>query len=207
MKTVIKSFETPNALVNFSKITLDTNKRTFSLTLKTKEQGQRKFREEKIEGTITNELNDYFTLLKDVKVPVKTEDDKVIWVPTGRKLTNFQRFLAKTDREISIKIEDMVFECNNTSETYQDNPFRLVMLDQKNILTLVTTPSKSKKQVVQADGTVKTFYRRKQGVYQGKKVNAFISPKNYRRLIIQTEKEVEVAAVEGYTPNPLLLNQ
>jgi len=200
MTTQITSFQTPEVTVQFSNIKLDHKKKTFSLTLGTKENGQRKFREEEVHGTLTSELYNYFTRMKAVKIPVQ-KGDKIEWVRTGDMATGFQKHLAKKNIPFAPGVlSTQVFKSENTSTSYSDNPFRLVMLGEKNILTLVNVPSKKATTTLNADGTTSTYYKVKRGMIDNKPVKAFIRPEKYRRLIRKVTEQVEVAAVEGFTP-------
>lgn len=195
MKQQIVTFETPDAVVRLTNIKIVGNK--FTLTLGTKEGKQRNFREQEVSGNVSGELRKYMTVLKPVKIPVKQEDQSIKWIKTGEMKTMFHKFCSKTNRHGGKTVLDqMIFECHNTSPEYQDNPFRLVMLDETNVLTLVNVPSKKRTSIVQPDGEVKHFYSVKKGTVEGRVVNAFITSENYRRLIVQGTEEVEVATEE-----------
>lgn len=200
MTTQITSFQTPEATVQFSNIKLDHKKKTFSLTLGTKKNGQRKFREEEVNGTLTSELYNFFTRMTAVKIPVQKEEG-IEWIRTGQMATAFQKYLNKREIQFTPGIlSTMKFECDNTSPERIKNPFRLVMLGEKNILTLVNVPSKKATTTLNADGTTSTYYKVKRGMIDNKPVKAFIRPEKYRRLIRKVTEQVEVAAVEGFTP-------
>lgn len=205
MTTQVTTYETPEVTVLLSNLEIDLKSKKFSLDLGTKTKRQKKFRLEKVSGNITNELYSYLTRMTDVKVPVK-DGEEVKWIKTGRQATLFQKFLAKKGVDFYPGIlKDMTFECSNTSDKYAENPFRLVMLGENNVLTLVNIPSKSKTTVLNQDGTTSTYYKVKKGTFNGKTMRAFIRPDRYRRLVIKTTKEVEVAEVEGY--NNSILNK
>lgn len=196
MKKVITAFETPEVQVQLSNINLDVSKRRFKLTLGTKTSKQRKFHEEEVEGFITNELQAYMTVMKLVKVPVD-HDGEVVWIPSGEKATNFQKFCMKHDLPIGPgTLVTLSFTCDNTSPEYHLNPFRLIKLKDRNILTLVNVPSKSKQDILQGDGTVKTIYSVKRGKVEGRSVRAFVRRDKYRRLITQVSRTVEVLSAE-----------
>jgi hypothetical protein len=197
MKTTISTFVTPEVKVKLSNININPSERKVMLTLGTKEKGKKKFNDEVVEATITSELYNYLTLLRKDKIQVVADNERGFdWKDTGTSSTSFQRFLAKKGIEYKSGIlPTLVFEGENTSTDYIENPFRLVRYANGNaVLTLVNLPSKSKKETVDVStGEVKSFYSNKIGTLaDGTKVKAFVRPEKYRRLVIQTTKEVEV---------------
>ena len=197
MKTTVSTFVTPEVQVRLSNIVVNPKERKVSLTLSTKEKGKRKFTDEQVEATITSELYNWLTLLKDDSLRVIANNERGYdFIKTGTRSTSFQRFLAKTNREFKAGIlQTMVFECDNNSQSYPDNPFRLIRYaNGSNTLTLVNLPSKKVKEIVDiSTGEVKSIFSDKIGTLaDGKKVKAFVRPEKYRRLVIQQTKEVEV---------------
>lgn len=197
MKTTVSTFVTPEVVVRLSNINVNPKERKVTFTLETKTEKRKTFDKQIVEASITSELYNYLTLLKDDKVKVAANNEKGYeYIKTGTKSTSFQKFLAK--KQIAYKtgiLSELVFESLNTSEDYLSNPFRLVRYSNGNsVLTLVNLPSKSKKDVVDiATGEIKSFYSQKIGTLaDGKRVKAFIMPAKYRRLVIQESKEVEV---------------
>lgn len=197
MKTTVSTFVTPEVVVRLSNINVNPKERKVTFTLETKTEKRKTFDKQIVEASITSELYNYLTLLKDDKVKVAANNEKGYeYIKTGTKSTSFQKFLAK--KEIAYKtgiLSELVFESLNTSEDYLSNPFRLVRYSNGNsVLTLVNLPSKSKKDVVDIQtGEIKSFYSQKIGTLaDGKRVKAFIMPAKYRRLVIQDTKEVEV---------------
>ena len=197
MKTTISTFVTPEVQVRLSNIVVNPSERKATFTLSIKEKGKKKFTEEVVTATITSELYNYLTLLRKDKIQVVVNNERGFdWIDAGTSSTSFQRFLIKKGIEYKSGIlSTLVFEGANTSTDYMENPFRLVRYANGNsVLTLVNLPSKSKKETVDVStGEIKTFYSNKIGTLaDGKIVKAFIRPERYRRLVIQTTKEVEV---------------
>ena len=197
MKTNVTTYATPEVKVQLSNIVIDPKKRTATFTLGTKAKGKRKFDLEQVEANINHRLYNYFTQLREEKIKVVADNEKGFeYVGTGVKSTSFQRFLAKKGIEFKSGIlKSLVFECDNKSPEYLDNPFRVVMYDNGKVaLTLVNLPSKSVRETVDVNtGEIKSFYSTKVGTLaDGKQVQAFIRPEKYRRLVIQyiTEREV-----------------
>lgn len=197
MKTTVSTFVTPEVQVRLSNISVNPKERKATITLGTKEKGKKKFTDEVVVATITSELYNYLTLLRKDKIQVVADNEKGFqWIDTGTSSTSFQRFLAKKGIEYKSGIlSTLVFEGNNNSTDYIENPFRLVRYANGTaVLTLVNIPSKSKKETVDVStGEIKTFYSNKIGTLaDGSRVKAFIRPEKYRRLVIQSTKEVEV---------------
>ena len=199
MKTTVSTFVTPEVLVKFSNISVNMKERKISLEVATKTPKRKTYDKELVEATMTAELYNYLTMLRDDKVKVAADNEQGYqFINTGTKSTSFQRFLAK--KEVQYKpgiLQELVFETDNTSSDYLDNPFRLVKYSNGNaVLTLVNLPSKSKKETADpTTGEVKAFYSTKIGTLaDGKRVKAFIRPEKYRRLVLQSTKEVEVMA-------------
>lgn len=198
MTTTIKTFVTPDVQVKLSNILVNPKERKATITLGTKAKGKRKFTEQQVEATITSELYNWLTRLTDNKVKVAADNEAGFeFIPTGERSTGFQKFLAKKGLEFKTGIlQSLEFVSHNTSTEYQDNPFRIVMFDDRAVITLVNIPSKSRKEVVDINtGEIKTFYTQKYGKFaDGTTTKAFINKDKYRRLVVQTTKEVEVIA-------------
>lgn len=192
----VTTFVTPEAVIRMSNIRVLPKERKAIITLGTKEKGKRKFTEVEVEASITSELYDYLTVLKDDKVKVAADNEKGFeFIKTGTRSTSFQKFLAKKGIPFAHGVlSTIVFESDNTSPDYLANPFRLVMFNDRAVLTLVNIPSKSRKEIVDiSTGEVKTYYNQKYGSFaDGTRVRAFIRPEKYRRLVVQSTKEVEV---------------
>lgn len=199
MTTTVTSFNTPDVTVRYSLIEIDAIKKHFSMYVETKTKAQRKFTGKMVSGNITPELAEYFSLLKDEKVKVAADNEAGFeFIKTGHRLTNFQKYLKKSGIEYSANIlKELVFESHNTSEDYKSNPFRLVIYTTGNAtLTLVNISSKKKVSYVDtATGAVTDkYYHRLYTDASGKTRRSFVIPKNYRRLMVQVAKEVEVVA-------------
>ena len=199
MKTTVSTFVTPAVIVRLSNIVVTPKERTATFTLETKTAKRKTFDKQIVTATITSELYNYLTLLKDDKVKVAANNQNGYeFIKTGTRSTSFQKFLAK--KEIAYApgvLATLVFESENESADYLSNPFRLVMYANGNaVLTLVNLPSKSKKETVDpTTGEIKSFYSNKIGTLaDGTRVKAFIRPEKYRRLVVQSTKEVEVIA-------------
>lgn len=197
MKTNVTTYATPEVQVQLSNIVVNPKTRKATFTLGTKEKGKRKFSTEQVEASITSELYNYLTLLRDEKIKIVADNEQGFeYVKTGVKSTSFQRFLAKKGIEFkSGLLKELVFTSDNTSDQYLDNPFRVVLYDNGSaVMTLVNLPSKSSKETVDVNtGEIKTNWSNKIGTMaDGKKVKAFIRPQKYRRLVIQyiTERKV-----------------
>lgn len=197
MTTSITTFKTPEVTVRFSNMEIDALRKKFTMLVETKSAKQRKFVGKIVSGNITAELADYFSLLKDEKVKVPADNEQGYeFIPTGKKLTNFQKYLKKAGIEYYPNIlKDLSFEAYNTSEDYKSNPFRLVVYAGGNsTLTLVNISSKVKiSHVDTTTGEVSDkYYHRLFTDSNGNTRRSFVIPKNYRRLMVQEVKEVEV---------------
>lgn len=200
MTTIISKFVTPEVQVQLSNITINPKQRKATLTLGTKAKGKRKFNENIVEVSITSELYNWFCKLTDNKVKVaanvtEQNPDGFQFIKTGSKSTGFQKFLQKIGKEFTPGIlKSMVFTSTNTSTNYQENPFRIVMFEDRAIMTLVNIPSKKRTDVVDiTTGEIKSFYSQKYGKFaDGTTTKAFVRPEKYRRLVVKTQQEVEV---------------
>lgn len=76
MKTTVSTFVTPEVQVRLSNIVVNPKERKVSLTLSTKEKGKRKFTDEQVEATITSELYNWLTLLKDDSLRVIANNER-----------------------------------------------------------------------------------------------------------------------------------
>jgi hypothetical protein len=195
MSTSIVTYNTPEAVVRISNISLNPKDRKATLVLATKEKGKRKFIEEEIIVSLTAEVYHWFTQLKDdVVKEVADNPQGFVYTKTGTKSTTFQRYLKKLDMEFVPGIlQTMSFESDNKSESYADNPFRIIRYTNgSNSITLVNVPSKKTVEKVDlSTGEVKPSYYQKYGkLNNGQSVKAFIMPKMYRRLVVQTTKVI-----------------
>jgi hypothetical protein len=195
MSTSIVTYNTPEAVVRISNISLNPKDRKATLVLATKEKGKRKFIEEEIIVSLTAEVYHWFTQLKDdVVKEVADNPQGFVYTKTGTKSTTFQRYLKKLDMEFVPGIlQTMSFESDNKSESYADNPFRIIRYTNgSNSITLVNVPSKKTVEKVDlSTGEVKPSYYQKYGkLNNGQSVKAFIMPKMYRRLVVQTTRVI-----------------
>lgn len=199
MKTTISNFVTPEVDVRFSNLVVDSLKKHFTMTVGTRAIGKRKFTEKQISGNITSDLADWFSLLRDEKVKVAADNEQGFeFIKTGRKLTNFQKYLTKRGIEQTPNIlNSLVFESPNDSQDYALNPFRLVVYTTgKCTLTLVNVASKKKVSHVDVNTgeTTDKYYNRLFINKEGKAQKSFIIPQYFRRLMVQETKEIEVMA-------------
>jgi hypothetical protein len=195
MSTSIVTYNTPEAVVKISNISLNPKDRKATLVLATKEKGKRKFIEEEIIVSLTAEVYHWFTQLKDdVVKEVADNPQGFVYTKTGTKSTTFQRYLKRLGIEFAPGVlQTMSFESDNKSESYADNPFRIIRYTNgSNSITLVNVPSKKTVEKVDlSTGEVKSSYYQKYGkLNNGQNVKAFIMPKMYRRLVIQTTRVI-----------------
>ena len=192
MNTEIKTFVTPEAQIQFSNIVVDNVKKRFTLTLGIKEKGKRKFAEQPVEGTLTSELNDWFSKATPDKVQVKADNERGYdWLPTGTTSTAFQRYCKHNGIETSL--DQITFTAENTSTDRNANPFRLVLLAERHILTLVNVAKRKRSESINPNsGEVSITYSVRYGKIAGRTVKAFIKPSDYRRLVIQATRTVEL---------------
>lgn len=196
---MITEFSTPDVMVRLTGLTINPKERKATFTLSTKAPRARKWTDEVVTSTITAELYNYLALMRDDQVKVAANNERGFdFVKTGTRSTSFMRYLKKREIEFTSGIlSTLVFECNNTSDVYIDNPFRLVRYAEGNsVLTLVNVQSKSRKEIIDVEtGDITTTYSTRYGqLKNGQVVKAFIMPNNYRRLVVQTTREVEVMA-------------
>lgn len=197
MSTQINTFKTLEGIVQFSNMDYDPKTRKMDLTVGIKKPNQRKFREQNLKNVIvTKELHEWFVVMTDDTIKVKADNERGFeYVKTGSKSTRFQKYLRKLDIEFQPGIlKRLKITSSNTSDKYLENPFRLAMLRDNNILTLVNVPSKKRTEHVDLEtGEITPSYKQKVGqLSSGTHVKAFIRPEKYRRLVVATIKEVEV---------------
>lgn len=191
MKTLVKTFETPELLVKISNIELDIKGCKASFVLSTRKDRRHKWEDEVVNATMTPELKDWFSKKK----PEKVQTGENIWTKTGKMLSSFQKYLQKRSIEFQPGIlKGMSFESKNDSKDYAENPFKIIRLEGRNILSLVNIPSKKRTVISDPETGQDTVYYswKTYKDEQGNIRRAFIAPKNYRRLVVQSEKLVEV---------------
>lgn len=199
----VNQFTTPNMIINMSGLKINQKSFTFSLMLSGSMNGVIYSEPVEITGKVTVELMNWLTLVKDEKVQVKADNEKGFeWIKSGRRVTSFQRYLEKAGWGSIVDspntLEDLVFECSNTSEDYIANPFRLVTrLNGTATLTMVNIPSKKRIETINEETGEHTIrYTTKYGTFKdGTAVKAFIHPTKYRRYTFEeiTQREVYVA--------------
>lgn len=195
MNTTVKFFDKPQSVVSISNIVVDIAKFKFSLSLAYTLKGKRKAILQDVQGNITPELREWLCVSHPDKIKV-IENDITSWVPTGTSSTGFQRFLARTGREFKPGIlKELVFTSQNNSDSYEENPFKLILLEDKAILSLVNVSSKRKEEFVDPNtGEVTTRYSQKYfKTTENQYRKSFVTKAYFLRLIIQTSKSVVVA--------------
>lgn len=201
MTTTVKLFVNPEVRVRITNLLVNVKDFTFQLTLGTKTNRQRNFREEVVTGKISTDLQDWLT--QTFKERIKVEDDSELgykYMDTGNLLTGFKVFLSKQGIEFKPGIlKDMVFESDNKSESYQENPFKIIRyLDGHVTLTLVNIGTK--KVVTIEDPTTgesKQMWKQSFTKLGDRYVPNFFSKKNFVRLKVQQTQEVK-----EFTPVP-----
>ena len=203
MTTTVKQFVAPESVVRFSNIKVDVKNWTFEVTLGTKTKKQKLFREEVVTGKVSREL--YKWLTEAFKERIKVEDQSeqgYYYAETGNLLTGFKSYLAKKNIEFKPGIlNQLVFESDNKSDSYADNPFKLIKYaDGKASLTLVNVGVK--KAIIEEDpntGESKSYWKQT-FVKMGDRITPqFFNKKHYIRLRI--EQFIEVTQYQPQTAN------
>lgn len=176
-------------------IRVDAKKHTFTMDLSYSTEDV-VYDKAPVSGTVTHEVVDWLTTIKPIKVQVKADNEKGYeWVKTGREATTFQRFLSKIGFDVKTPdvLHDMVFESDNRSPEYTDNPFRLFLGKQRATLTMVNLPAKRKVSILNEEtGEVTNRFSNKTYRYSdGTTVKCWIPKSEFRRLIVETEKAYE----------------
>lgn len=197
----VTEYATPNVDVRIARMSLNLKDKKATFFLSTREPGKKKWSAEKeVSAFMTKELIFWFTEYLDDKVKVVADNERGCeWIKTGKKSTGFQRFLAHKDIPFQPGIlSEIVFECHNNSEDRSLNPFRVFIGKENATITLVNVPSKKRVEKIDPEtGEVSVSYHQRYGkLASGVIVKSFYKKEAYRRLIIQQEKEVEVAPQE-----------
>ena len=195
MNTTVRNFVRPQGQIFFGDINIDAKKCTFSLAYAILAPRKRKLEYKNVSGTITPELKQWLTYVFDKKVKVM-ENDQPVYKMTGEKSTGFQIFLERKSLEFQPGIlSTMTFKSDNFSEDYYQNPFKLVILNDKAILTLVNIAAKERTQEHNpTTGKVETHYTQRYFQVEGGGYRkSYVPKKNYCRLIVQQDKLMEVA--------------
>ena len=158
-------------------------------------KGKRKVNYAPVAGTITPELKDWLTKVFAEKVTVMNGDKKEMR-ETGKNTTGFEIFLSRIETEFKPGIlSTLAFHSDNDSEDYYANPFKLIVLNDKAILTLVNVAPKQKEMKFNPEtGRTDIHYSQryfKVGDDQYRK--SYVPKKNYCRLVLQQDKVMEVA--------------
>ncbi len=196
MTTTVKAFNRPNAMVSFTNIVVDIAKCTFELNVSHQFKGKNKIHTQNVSGTITPELRDWLSTVKPEKVRTVGKDGVVSFPETGVSSTGFQKFLKRTDREFVPGIlSSTIFTSENNSEDYYQNPFKLIMLNERNILTLVNIATKKRTETSDPMTGKKTVHYTQRFFKNGNDEvqKSFTTKKNYFRLILQQDQTVEVS--------------
>lgn len=196
MNTTVKLFVNPTVKVRVSNIKVDVKNYKFELLLETKTNRQKIWRQENISGSISKALRDWLLIATDEKIKVVADNERGYdFVPSGRKLTGFQKFLTKKGIEFTPGIlSTLTFESDNNSDNYFDNPFKIMtFLDQEPKLTLVNVAPK--KVIVESDPQTgkSSYYSKEQFIKMndGSIKKAFFSNKYFIRLKTEIEQVVQ----------------
>ena len=196
MKTSIVTFDFPQAVIRISNLEIDVQNRKAFFTLGVKEHGKRKFTERDVTAIVELQVIKWFTVAKPEIIKVAADNEQgFIMQKTGRSLTNFEKYLNHRGIEFTPNIlKSLVFEDNNDSEDYYNNPFKVIETPKGFVLTNVQIKPKVKTEYVNPnDGTITTKY--KNPTYKdanGKTRISTFSKQYYRRYGVQVIKEVEV---------------
>lgn len=199
--TTVKNFERPQGQVFFSEIAIDTAKCTFSLKFAFVPKGKRKVVFAPVTGTVTPELKEWLVKVFPEKVTVMNGDVKEMR-ETGVNTTGFQIFLKRIHKEFKPGIlKTLEFQCDNHSEDYYQCPFKLIMLNDKSILTLVNVAPKQKEMKHNPEtGALEIHYSQRYfKVADDQYRKSYVPKKNYCRLILQQDKVMEIAKPEAAT--------
>lgn len=199
---VVSSFQTPDVYVQMEDIKIDSKRCRFTLNLSLSNDGKTFGEVEMISGTITPELREWMSIPKPVMAMVVANNEAGYEkIHTGKSLTPAQRYLIKTGWESKAyepgAIESLTFTAHNTSDVYQDMPFRLFIGLDRCTLTLVNKPSRKQVKVYNEEtATTEIKYKKKIGHFaSGQATVAFIHKSEYRRLIIETTQVKEVYTI------------
>lgn len=194
MNTTVRNFERPQGLVYFSAINIDVAKCTFSMQYAFVPKGKRKVVLNTVSGTITPELKEWLAKVFAEKVVVM-ENDQRTTRETGRNITGFQLFLDRISEVFTPGIlSTLTFKSENNSEDYYSNPFKLVMLNDKNVLTLVNVAPKAKSMKFNpTTGKTDIYYTQRYFKVGEHYRKSYVPKKHYTRLILQQDKLMEVA--------------
>ncbi len=197
MNTTVKNFERPEGQVHFSAVNIDTAKCTFSLNYAFVAKGKRKIIFVPVKGTITPELKEWLTKVFPEKVNVVI-DGNTVSRETGVNTTGFQIFLKRIEKQFVPGIlSTLTFTGDNNSEDYYTNPFKLIILNDKSVLSLVNIAPKEKKmQFNPESGKTEIHYKQRYFKVGNDFRRSYVPKKNYCRLIIQQDKIVEIATPE-----------
>lgn len=203
--TNVKFFDKPEAIVSISNLSVNISECKFSLNLAYTLKGKRKAIIQDVSGNITPELKEWLSVAHVDKVKSLDEQGNEIWLPTETSSTGFQRFLAKNNKQFVPGIlKTLVFTSDNNSEDYHQNPFKLVLLKDKAILSLVNVASKKREEFIDPETGEKTvtykqkYFKNNEDQYR----KSFVSKKYFLRLIIQKDKLVTVAPDATSEPQP-----
>lgn len=184
-------YSEPNVDVRFSNITItDIHSGAMSVTVETKTPRQRKWHDkEVVSGVISRQMKEWLMKVNDVKADVIDESTGEVKTVVIGKETGFQHFLKKKGIEFKTGIlSTMEFISKNDSESYYDNPFKLIRyLNGRNELTLVNkAPLIVTESSDPVTGKVTRTFRKKTFIDKdGNRRYSYFSPSKYRRLKIQ----------------------
>lgn len=171
----MKQMFTTSNDVQFSNITItDLKKGTVEVTIKTKKpSGKRWLKKRVVTCTISPDLREW---LFQYGTAIAKDHLGNIYSDPDNKMTGFQKYLVR--KNIPFKrgiLKELVFESNNLSEDYYENPFKVIQYDDgHNSLTLVN--------------------QRPRKLINGKYVipeKRFYAKASYRRWVLQSEMLIQ----------------
>lgn len=188
----VKSFSNPKGIIHMKDIKLDIESKSFSLKYKVD-----KGRYKEVKGRIDLNLL-WFISTKEtdrIKIADANYPNGYRFVDAMTQKTKLERFM----REVGVRVENEIdaidklsqleFKCDNHSDKFMDNPFRLYHNNNTGYSVLCPVHIRPTKKVTQLDGSgqLVTKYIPKK-VYtsrSGKQYNAYKQPSEYTRLMIE----------------------
>lgn len=197
MTTTIVNFVEFQGTVRFSNLQLMQGMK-FSVDVATKNVGAKKFSKTitvlgKMNYAVLNWMNDMHTI--SVKVADPSQEKGFRWEKTTERRTKFQSYLLRKGLPESTQLKDVVFECQGTSELFDDCPFKVIIYkDRPATLTMVHVAPKGRVEKIDPNtGEVTYRYFDKETItYRGRTIPKPLEPSMFRRLIIEEHQEVEV---------------
>jgi hypothetical protein len=193
MKNTKSQFVTPEVMVTLSMLEINIKTSRFKALVTTK-QGRKKAVKQEVQGSVSQEMKDWLCNVdKDIYIKTLLADGSELFVKTNEKTTGFKKYLKSIDLEFKPGLlYSLVFKCDNKSDSFAANPFRIVVMNERTIITMVTCMPKAR--VVTHDPntgkqTVSYFTRKRtlQGENGPYVVDQFNDRSQYRRYIYEVE--------------------